>query len=55
MSNGSGLSSPASGPGAGDTCDSTVQSGPLGDLIVHVREDSAGGPVIQGAAVSISG
>ena len=46
---------PSAGAGANAACNSAVQSCPLGDLIVHVREDTSGGTVIQGAAVTISG
>lgn len=46
---------PSTGAGANASCNSAVQSCPLGDLIVHVREDTASGAVIQGAAVTISG
>lgn len=46
---------PASGPAATTACSDPVAPCPLGNLIVHVRRDSASGPIIAGATVSIAG
>jgi hypothetical protein len=46
---------PSAGPGAGTPCNDPTKPCPLGNLIVHVRRDTAAGPVVQGATVTITG
>jgi len=49
------FTAPSSGVGASTACDSKIQCCAPGNLIVHVRENTATGSVIRDATVTISG
>ena len=55
MTNRSTPAPPSNGPAPGVSCDDPAQPCPLGNLIVHIRRDSAGGPALQGVTATIEG